>query len=192
MNSFLLKAVGKKINPLTISNKNTMILEVKVEDRIARVTLISRNSNIFEVEVDGKIYKVDLIHTEDGTYSIIENGHSYNIELVPHNQPKKYTAHTLYKSLEVEIIDAEARYLMNRGGNGFSSNTNTISSPMPGKVVKVLVKKGDIIKEGETTIIISAMKMESEYSAPKDGIVKKINVNEGDTIEGNQILIELE
>lgn len=169
-----------------------MAVEVKVEDRIAKVNLISRDGNIFEVEVDGKIYKVDLIHTNDGTYSIIENGHSYNIELVPQNQNKKYTAYTLYKSLEVEIIDAEARYLMNRGGNGFSTNKNTVSSPMPGKVVKVLVKVGDKVKKGETVIIISAMKMESEYSAPKDGIVKKINVKYDDTIEGNQILIELD
>ena len=63
---------------------------------------------------------------------------------------------------------------------------------MPGKVVKVLVNEGDVVKEGQTTIIISAMKMESEYKAPMDGIVKKINVRDGDTVEGNQILIELE
>jgi biotin carboxyl carrier protein len=112
--------------------------------------------------------------------------------LVPHDQPKKYTAYTLYKSFEVEVIDAEARYLMNRGANGFGTNEKNISSPMPGKVVKIMVKEGDEIKEGETAIIISAMKMESEYKAPNDGIVKKINVKEGDTIEGNQILIELE
>ena len=169
-----------------------MAIEIKLDDRIALVNLISRNDNILEVDVDGMVYKVDLIHTDNGTFSIIEGGHSYNIELVPHNHPKKYTAHTLYKSLDVEIIDAETRYLMNRGGNGFSSNENTISSPMPGKVVKILVKDGDKVKEGETIIIISAMKMESEYSAPKDGIIKKINVKDGDTIEGNQILIELE
>ncbi|MCK5729979.1 MAG: biotin/lipoyl-binding protein, partial [Draconibacterium sp.] len=145
-----------------------------------------------EVEVDGKIYKVDLMHTADGTFSILENGNSHNIELVPHNEPKKYTAYTLYQSYDLEVIDAEARYLMNRGGNGFESNENTISSPMPGKVVKVMVKEGDAVKEGETVIIIAAMKMESEYKAPKDGVVKKINVKNDDTIDGNQILIELE
>jgi biotin carboxyl carrier protein len=63
---------------------------------------------------------------------------------------------------------------------------------MPGKVVKILVSEGDEIKEGENAIIISAMKMESEYKSPKDGIVKQINVKEGDTIEGDQVLIELE
>ena len=63
---------------------------------------------------------------------------------------------------------------------------------MPGKVVKVFVSEGDIVKEGETAVVISAMKMESEYKIPMDGMIKKVNVKDGDTIEGNQILIELE
>lgn len=169
-----------------------MPIEIKVDDRIAWVNLINQKGNLLEVEVDGKIYKVDLLHTDDGTFSILENGHSYDIELVPHEQTKKYTAYTLYNSFELEIIDAEARYLMNRGANGFGSSENTVSSPMPGKVVKLLVNEGDEVNEGDTLIVISAMKMESEYKAPKKGKVAKINVNEGDTIEGNQVLIELD
>ncbi|SHJ53584.1 biotin carboxyl carrier protein [Tangfeifania diversioriginum] len=169
-----------------------MALEIKINDRTTWVNLIQQNGNLLEVEVDGKRYNVDLLHTADGTFSILEGGHSYNIELVPHNQPKKYTAHTLYNTYEVDIIDAEARYLINRGSNGVGKSEKTISSPMPGKVVKVLVNEGDIIDEGKTAIIIAAMKMESEYKAPISGMVKKINVSEGDTIEGNQVLIELE
>jgi len=169
-----------------------MALEIKINDRTAWVNLIQQNGNLLEVEVDGKRYNVDLLHTADGTFSILEGGHSYNIELVPHNQPKKYTAHTLYNTYEVDIIDAEARYLINRGSNGVGKSEKNISSPMPGKVVKILVNEGDIIDEGKTAIIIAAMKMESEYKAPISGMVKKINVSEGDTIEGNQVLIELE
>ena len=169
-----------------------MAVEIKVGDRVAWVNLLSQNDNILEVDIDGKVYKVDLLHTADGTFSILESGHSYNIELVPHDEPKKYTAYTLYKSYDLEVIDAEARYLRNRGGAGFDSAENTISSPMPGKVVNVLVEVGDVVKEGETVIIISAMKMESEYKAPKDGIVKKVNVKNDDTIDGNQIFVELD
>ncbi len=169
-----------------------MAVEVKLNDRVAWVDLLSQDGNLLEVEVDGKKYKVDLMHTAGGTFSIITEGHSYNIELVPQKQAKHYTAYTLYQSFDVEIIDAEARYLLNRGANGFASNENTISSPMPGKVVKILVNERDQVKEGETAVIISAMKMESEYKSPKDGVIKKINVKDGDTIEGNQILIELE
>ena len=169
-----------------------MALEIKINDRTAWVNLISQNGNLLDIEVDGKHYQVDLLHTADGTFSILEGGHSYNIELVPHNQPKKYTAHTLYNSYEVDIIDAEARYLINRTSNGAGKSEKSISSPMPGKVVKVLVNEGDVMNQGETAIIIAAMKMESEYKAPVSGVVKKVNVNDGDTIEGNQVLIELD
>lgn len=169
-----------------------MALEIKINDRVASVNLLHQNGNLLEVEVDGKIYKVDLLHTADGTFSILDGSRSFNIELVPHTQPKKYSAHTLYNTYDVEVIDAEARYLINRGSNGVGSSEKNISSPMPGKVVKILVNEGQDIQKGETAIVIAAMKMESEYKAPMDGVVKKISVAEGDTIEGNQILIELE
>ncbi|WP_297092625.1 biotin/lipoyl-containing protein [uncultured Draconibacterium sp.] len=169
-----------------------MAVEIKIGDRLAWVNLLKQDGNILEIEVDGKVYNVDLMHTADGTFSILESGHSYNIELVPEATPKKYTAYTLYDNFEVEVIDAEARYLQNRNANGVGQGDSKISSPMPGKVVNILVKEGDSVKEGDTVIIISAMKMESEYKAPKDGTVKKVNVKNQDTIDSNQVLIELD
>jgi len=168
-----------------------MAVEIKLGDRVAWVNLLKQEGNILEVEVDGNKYKVDLMHTADGTFSILESGHSYDIELVP-NTPKKYTAYTLYETYDVEVIDAEARYLQNRNANGTGSGESSISSPMPGKVVKVLVEEGDEVKEGDTIIIISAMKMESEYKAPRDGVIKKVHVKNEDTVDGNQVLIELD
>jgi len=169
-----------------------MSFEIQINNRTAWVNLIGQEGNILKIEVDGNVYEVDLLHTSDGSFSIIEGGKSYNIELVPGNQPKKFTAHTLYNTYDITIIDAEARYLINRKLNSTGSNQKYISSPMPGKVVKILVNEGDIIKAGETAIVISAMKMESEYKAPVNGLVKKVNVSEGDTIQSDQILIELE
>src|SRR5690554_2730461 len=169
-----------------------MSLEIKVNDRTSIVRMLNQKGNLLEIEVDGKVYNIDLLHTPDGTFSIIENGMSHNIELVPASQPKKYTAHTLYHTYDVEIIDAEARYLINRSVNGSSESGKTIISPMPGKVVKLLLKEGDVVQKGETVVIISAMKMESEYKSPVDGIIKRINVVEGDTVEGNQILVEID
>ena len=169
-----------------------MAVEIKIGDRVAWVNLLKQDGNILEIEVDGKVYNVDLMHTADGTFSILQGGHSYNIELVPDATPKKYTAYTLYDNFDVEVVDAEARYLQNRNANGNGQGDNKISSPMPGKVVNVLVEEGDVVKEGDTVIIISAMKMESEYKAPKDGTVKKVNVTNQDTIDSNQVLIELD
>lgn len=169
-----------------------MAVEIKIGDRVAWVNLLKQDGNMLQIDVDGKIYDVDLMHTADGTFSILQGGHSYNIELVPESNSKKYSAYTLYDTFDVEVIDAEARYLRNRNANGTASAESKISSPMPGKVVKVLVSEGDPVKEGDTVIIISAMKMESEYKAPRDGIIKKVYVKNEDTLDSNQTLIELE
>ena len=63
---------------------------------------------------------------------------------------------------------------------------------MPGKVVKIPVNVGDKVKAGDVVIIISAMKMESEYKVKKDRIIREILVKEGDIVEGNQPLIIIE
>ena len=81
---------------------------------------------------------------------------------------------------------------MSRRGNEPEEAGNMIASPMPGKIVKIPVKKGQKVETGQTVIIVSAMKMESEYKTGKAGIIKEIPVHDGDTIEGNQPLISIE
>jgi len=169
-----------------------MSFEIKLDKRIASVEILKQFENLLEIRVDEKIYQVDLMHNDEGIFSILANGQSYNIELVPQTKPKHYTAYTLYDSYDLEVIDAEARYLRNRAGTTQLLSENTIVSPMPGKVVKIPFLVGDVVKKGETIITISAMKMESEYKAPMDGIIAFIHVTEGSLVEANQVLIEIE
>jgi pyruvate carboxylase subunit B len=63
---------------------------------------------------------------------------------------------------------------------------------MPGKVVKVNVEVGNEVTEGEGVLIIEAMKMENEISAPVDGIVKEVSVAEGDTVEAGTNLFTVD
>jgi biotin carboxyl carrier protein len=63
---------------------------------------------------------------------------------------------------------------------------------MPGKIVKIPVKTGDDVEAGQTLIIVSAMKMESEFRAKSAGKVKSIHVAEGDTVDANKVLIVVE
>jgi biotin carboxyl carrier protein len=169
-----------------------MSVEIKLDKRIASVKILKQYENLLEIKVDDRIYQVDLMHNDEGIFSILENGRSYNIELVPQSKPKLFTAYTLYRSYDIEVIDAESRYLRNRSGVTQLVSENTISSPMPGKVIKIPVKVGDKVQKGDTVITISAMKMESEYKSPIDGIVIKIHVSEGSTVDANQKLIEIE
>ena len=67
-----------------------------------------------------------------------------------------------------------------------------VTAPMPGKVLRVLVREGEQVKTGQGLIILEAMKMENEIPAPKDGVIKKIHVKEGDTVDTGQRLVQIE
>ncbi len=164
--------------------------EIKIGNRNATIELISQTDSIYHVKIDGKEYHLDVYKVEQGVYSIINNGQSINMEMIEGNASNKYIVNTLQSRCEVEVIDALARY-RNSSRSGLNNEANTISTPMPGKIVKVLVKKGDTVEKGQTVVVVAAMKMESEYKAPFDGVVVAVKVKEGDTIEAHQHMVEL-
>lgn len=167
-----------------------MSYEIKVNDELSEIKILNRDGNLLEIAVDDRKYKIDIIEVEEGVYSILLDGTSFNIELI-NSGLKKYEVNTLYNSFDIEVIDAETKY-MNSRKSGEDEDADFISTPMPGKVVKILVEEGSIVKGGETLVIVSAMKMESEYKVVNDRRIKQILVKEGDNIEGNQPLIMLE
>lgn len=167
-----------------------MSYEIRVNDEISEIKILNKDGNMLEIAIADRKYNVDIIEVERGVYSLLLDGTSFNIELT-RNGNKGYNVDTLYNSFDIEIIDAESKY-MNSRKSGDDDDADFISTPMPGKIVKVLVKEGDIVKGGETVVIVSAMKMESEYKAVKDRIVKEVLVKEGDNIEGDQPLIIFE
>jgi biotin carboxyl carrier protein len=168
-----------------------MALEIKIDDRVAEVNLVKKEGNQITIEVDDKVYDLDLNMVENGVYSIISNNVSYNVELIEKEDVRHLNVNTLYNSYDVEIIDAETKYKQGRTTDEVD-DVRKIASPMPGKIVKIPVKVGDEVKAGDTVIIVSAMKMESEYKVQKDRVITEILVSEGDTVDGNQTLVVVE
>jgi biotin carboxyl carrier protein len=166
-------------------------LEIQVGERIAKVELLARKGSELKIRVDDKEYDCDIIMVERGVYSILMDGRSYNVELIETSGPKNYHVNTLFYSFDAEVVDAERKYQKSRKKID-SLEDNVISSPMPGKVVRILVKPGDEVKAGDTVVIVSAMKMESEYKVKSDRVIKEIRVKEGDTVSANQPLIIIE
>ncbi|HVA76476.1 MAG TPA: biotin/lipoyl-containing protein [Candidatus Binataceae bacterium] len=66
-----------------------------------------------------------------------------------------------------------------------------VTAPMPGKILKVLVKDGDLVSAGQPLVVIEAMKMETALAAESDAIVKRVRVAPGDTIDHGAVLVEL-
>ncbi len=167
-----------------------MSYQVKIDGEERSIEVLSREKDKIKVKVGDRIYDLDVLEPEPGIFSIVFNGKNYNIQLVPSGL-KKYKVETPEETLDVEIIDAESRYMKSQKGHE-DEDADSISTPMPGQVVKILVEEGQAVKGGETVIIVSAMKMESEYKVAKDRVVKKILVKEGDKIDGDQPLITFE
>ena len=172
--------------------KHSMELELNLEGRKAILKEISREGSQLIIAVDDEIFNVDLVKVGPAEYSVLYKGRSYNIGVVPGREPKHYTVNTFYFTHEVEVVDAETRYIRSRENAAGGHVSNIIRSPMPGKVVKILVAAGDTVEVGQTVIIVSAMKMESEFKATKAGIVSEIPVAEGDTVDSNQVLVVIE
>jgi biotin carboxyl carrier protein len=166
-------------------------MEINIDDRTATVELLEHEGTNFRISVDGKVYDADIIMVERGVYSMLLKGKSYNVELISTGGSKGYQVNTLYHSYNAEVVDAESKYQKNRTLDDDHQEA-VISSPMPGKVVKIPVKVGDKVKAGDTVVIVSAMKMESEYKVKMDRVIKEIKVKEGDTITANQPLIIIE
>jgi biotin carboxyl carrier protein len=167
-----------------------MSTEIKINDRTALVEVLSREGDKVRISIDGKKYDADIVMVEEGVFSILIDNKSHNIELI-RNDNKNYVVNTYARSYDVEIVDAESKYLKSRKRDD-AQEDSVISSPMPGKVVKILVKEGDKVKAGDTVVIISAMKMESEYKVKKDRVIREIKVKEGDIVQANQPLVVIE
>jgi len=73
-----------------------------------------------------------------------------------------------------------------------ASGPNEVGSPMPGVIVNLKVKEGDVVTEGEPLATLSAMKMETVIPASVSGVIKHIAVNIGDKVEGDDLLVEIE
>ncbi len=164
--------------------------EVNIKGEDKPIEILEQQGNKLKVRLGEKTYDLDILEVEDGVYSVLYKGRSLNFELNPVSA-KKYQVESKHDLFDVEIVDAETRYARSMKGDE-AEDTDYISTPMPGQVVKILVEEGQEVKGGETVIIVSAMKMESEYKVVKDRVIKQILVKEGENIDGDQPLILFE
>ena len=168
-----------------------MALDIKIDKRKAKVDLIEKDGTRMKVKVDERIYDIDIAMVEEMVYSLLYDGRSYNIEMIQGSSPNSYNVNSLYNSYHVEIQDSSTKLKLSKGKDHHGGEDHLVTTPMPAKIVKVLVKPGDTVKNGQSVIIVSAMKMEMEFKAKMDGKVKKVFVKEDDTVNVNETLIEI-
>lgn len=145
-----------------------------------------------QVTVDGQLVTIDLEQSGGaGLYSLLFNNESH--ELLITADRFNYTVALHGEQFQVQVEDERTRRLNSRRkppvvGDGELA----IVAPIPGLVVKVLVKEGDEIHEDQPLIILEAMKMENELRAARKAKVQKINVSPGQRVEQNALLLLME
>jgi biotin carboxyl carrier protein len=145
------------------------------------------------VMVSGKRYAVDAvaIGSGGGTTSMRVDDQVVDLwmEGTPPNVGVIARGHRFYVKAESERMRALAAALGTKGG---SAGEGTVLSPMPGRVLKVLVAEGDAVEVGTALVVVEAMKMENELGAARSGTVRKIHVAPGQNVESGARLVEIE
>ena len=142
--------------------------------------------------VDGNERWLDARRVGPGAWSLLADGEARLIE-IDGTMPKL--------SLEVSHPDGEPRQVVAevaRAGAGpgaeraAATGPSSVRAPIPGKLVKVLVKAGDQVKAGQTLAVLEAMNMENELRAPRDAAVTAVHASEGSAVETGQELLSLD
>ena len=149
------------------------------EERLIEVT---PRENGYRVVIGGRELDLDAVHLQGFAVSLIAGTRSYRCDIDPgkNGQIGVLVGERVYP---LEILD-ERKLRMRRASGKFTlEGPQRIDAPMPGKVVRVLVKVGDEVQEGQGLVVVEAMKMENELKSPKAGRVTGLQAQEGAAVE---------
>jgi 3-methylcrotonyl-CoA carboxylase alpha subunit len=133
--------------------------------------------------LDGKTISIQILRAENGRMDLLIDGERVTAH-VSSDMAKRWVTINGHTSMLTKTSGAKQGVRHDHAGG--------LTAPMPGQVRSVSVGVGDAVKKGQTLAVIEAMKMEIRIQALKDGIVKIVHVKQGQTVEREQILIEME
>ena len=131
---------------------------------------------------DPRVLVVDAVHLGGDAMSLLVNGRSVRCEIEP-GKDGRVAVLVGDEVHPLEILDERRLRLRGAGGKFATEGPQRVEAPMPGKVVRVLVKQGQQVQEGEGLVVVEAMKMENELRSPKSGVVTELHAQEGQPVE---------
>jgi biotin carboxyl carrier protein len=143
-----------------------------------------------QVTVDGDAVAVDLQSIDGGFhYSLLVGAASFEV-FVERCQDVCFVSIEGHR-FRVQVEDERLRRAGRPEGAVLEAGEATVTSPMPGLVVAVLVEEGQLVRTGEGLLILEAMKMENEIRAPRNGIVEAVKVAPGQRVGGEDVLVRI-
>ena len=132
----------------------------------------------YKYKINGNVYNVVIGDIEDNIAHVEVNGTHYNVEM----EKKQKAAAPIARPRPAAVAaKPAAKPAAAKGG---------VKSPLPGVILDIKVKEGDVVKKGQTVIILEAMKMENSINADRDGKITAIKVSKGESVlEGTDLII---
>ncbi len=141
----------------------------------------------FKFTINGNQYETEVLSIEDNVAEIEVNGTKYYVEVNKDIKPSKTPK--LVRSVAVpstDTVPSQAKTSHPDAPKGAGS----VKSPLPGVILEMLVREGDIVKLGQRLLVLEAMKMENNIEADKAGKVTSILKHKGDSVmEGDVLLL---
>jgi pyruvate carboxylase subunit B len=151
------------------------------------VVEIAEGPDGIELTLDGRPVEADLIPLQaGGLHSLLLDGHSR--EMVLEREGDRVFVSLDGERIEARVQDEVSRALSAIGGAKLSGNAEVIA-PMPGIVVEVRVKPGDVVTAGQAVVVMEAMKMQNELTTEADGTVESVAVEPGQSVAGGAVLL---
>jgi biotin carboxyl carrier protein len=176
-----------------------MIFEVAIGDRV-RTVGIARKGALLHVDLDGRTHVVDARRINESVLSMLVQSadagattESIDVAFATRPAAGDFDVHLDGRTVGVQIRAAGAFGRQKKeGGHAGAAGPQRIVAPMPGKVVRVLVKPGDEVKARQGLVVVEAMKMENELRAARDGRVRDVAVIEGQSVDAGAVLLTVE
>ncbi len=171
-----------------------MRLQITVGKNLYQVQ-IERAGNNFEVTVNGKPYKVG---SSEGGYSVAGKVHKVDVKSNESGNVKADIDGKIIEALILDIAKAPIKEVEERREKKMPTASSAVRggkvvmAPMPGKIVRVFVAVGQIVKVGDVLLILEAMKMENEIRSPFEGKVKEVTVSAGAGVAAEDSLVVME
>jgi biotin carboxyl carrier protein len=142
----------------------------------------------FKFKLKEKDYEVGIVNVEDNFAEVEVNGNVYEIELerkITQTKTPKLVRSTVSPSTEVDSKTAKTSAPASPKGVG------VVKSPLPGIILNIVVKEGDMVKIGDRLLVLEAMKMENNINSDKEGRVTAIKVKQRDAVLEGDVLVEI-
>ena len=140
-----------------------------------------------EIRVNDELYSVDFRQLEGGILSLLLDNQSH--EALVEEREDYWQVLIQGELYTVQVQDERAyRLAKARGITAVVSGEVSIKSPMPGLIIAVTAEEGQSVNKGDKVVILESMKMENELRAPRAGVVNRIHVEAGASVEKDQVL----